>query len=132
MADRLSKLTLSFPAKAGETGKLYGSITPAMIAEAIKEKPGRKWTAGSWIPSRSAPWASTVRPPDYGPGPHRDRDRPPGAARAPICLPEEVEAVEAAEAEEAPRLGRLFFKQRNRGPNKEGSGAADLLLLPGS
>jgi large subunit ribosomal protein L9 len=38
VADRLSKLTLAFPAKAGETGKLYGSITPAMIAEAIKGK----------------------------------------------------------------------------------------------
>ena len=36
----LSKLTLAFPAKAGETGKLYGSVTPAMIAEAIQEKSG--------------------------------------------------------------------------------------------
>jgi large subunit ribosomal protein L9 len=40
VADILSKLTLTFPAKAGETGKLYGSITPAMIADAIKEKTG--------------------------------------------------------------------------------------------
>ncbi len=36
----LSKLTLNFAAKAGETGKLYGSITPAMIADAIKQKTG--------------------------------------------------------------------------------------------
>ena len=40
VADRMSRLTLTFPAKAGDTGKLYGSITPAMIAEAIKEKIG--------------------------------------------------------------------------------------------
>src|SRR5512147_2574607 len=31
VAEILAKLTLAFPAKAGETGKLYGSITPAMI-----------------------------------------------------------------------------------------------------
>ena len=40
VAEILSKLTLTFPAKAGETGKLYGSITPTMIAEAIKKKSG--------------------------------------------------------------------------------------------
>ena len=40
VAEILSKLTLAFPAKAGETGKLYGSITPAMIAEAIKKQSG--------------------------------------------------------------------------------------------
>jgi len=40
VAQQISKLTLAFPAKAGETGKLYGSITPQMIAEAIKEKSG--------------------------------------------------------------------------------------------
>jgi large subunit ribosomal protein L9 len=40
VAGALSKLILNFPAKAGETGKLYGSITPAMIMDAIKEKSG--------------------------------------------------------------------------------------------
>jgi large subunit ribosomal protein L9 len=40
VAQQISKLVLTFPAKAGETGKLYGSITPQMIAEAIKEKSG--------------------------------------------------------------------------------------------
>ena len=40
IADVLSGLTLAFPAKAGETGKLYGSITPAMISEAIKQRTG--------------------------------------------------------------------------------------------
>ena len=38
VAQQLSNLVLTFPAKAGETGKLYGSITPHMIAEAIKKK----------------------------------------------------------------------------------------------
>ena len=40
VAEILSKLTLTFPAKAGETGKLYGSITPALICEAIKSQTG--------------------------------------------------------------------------------------------
>jgi large subunit ribosomal protein L9 len=38
IAERLKKLTLAFPARAGETGKLYGSITTQMIADAIKDK----------------------------------------------------------------------------------------------
>ncbi len=40
VAEKLSNLVLAFPAKAGETGKLYGSITSQMIADAIKEKTG--------------------------------------------------------------------------------------------
>jgi large subunit ribosomal protein L9 len=40
IAEVLSKLTLAFPVKAGETGKLYGSITHQMIAEAIQKKTG--------------------------------------------------------------------------------------------
>jgi len=40
VADILSNLTLTFAAKAGETGKLYGSITPQMIADNVKEKTG--------------------------------------------------------------------------------------------
>jgi len=40
VAEILSKLTLAFPVKAGETGKLYGSITPAMISEAIQKQSG--------------------------------------------------------------------------------------------
>jgi len=40
VAEILSKLTLAFPMKAGETGKLYGSITPLMISEAIKKQSG--------------------------------------------------------------------------------------------
>lgn len=40
VAAQLSRLVLTFPAKAGETGKLYGSISPSMIADAIKEKSG--------------------------------------------------------------------------------------------
>jgi large subunit ribosomal protein L9 len=40
VAEVLAKLTLTFPMKAGETGKLYGSITPAMIAETIQKRSG--------------------------------------------------------------------------------------------
>jgi large subunit ribosomal protein L9 len=40
VAKVLSGLVLTFPARAGETGKLYGSITPQMVAEAIQAKTG--------------------------------------------------------------------------------------------
>jgi large subunit ribosomal protein L9 len=40
VAKQISGLTLVFPTKASETGKLYGSVTTQMIAEAIKTKSG--------------------------------------------------------------------------------------------
>lgn len=40
LAEQLSELKLAFPVKAGETGKLYGSITTAMIAEAAEIETG--------------------------------------------------------------------------------------------
>lgn len=40
VAKLLSELKLTFSSKAGETGKLYGSITNQMIAEAINKKLG--------------------------------------------------------------------------------------------
>ena len=38
LAEQINGLTLTFPVRAGETGKLYGSITTGDIAEAIQEK----------------------------------------------------------------------------------------------
>jgi large subunit ribosomal protein L9 len=40
VADRLNGITIAFPARASETGKLYGSITTQAIAEAISKKLG--------------------------------------------------------------------------------------------
>ena len=40
VAEKLNALTLTFAVKAGETGKLYGSVTPAQIAEEIKRASG--------------------------------------------------------------------------------------------
>jgi large subunit ribosomal protein L9 len=40
VAEVLAKVVLTFASKAGETGKLYGSITAQMIADAIKAKTG--------------------------------------------------------------------------------------------
>jgi large subunit ribosomal protein L9 len=40
LAEQLKGLELAFPMKAGETGKLYGSVTTQMIAEAIEEETG--------------------------------------------------------------------------------------------
>jgi len=38
VAEKLAQLVLAYPAKASETGKLYGSISPQMIAETINQK----------------------------------------------------------------------------------------------
>jgi large subunit ribosomal protein L9 len=38
LADQINGVTVVFPAKAGETGKLYGSITTQDVATAIQEK----------------------------------------------------------------------------------------------
>ena len=38
VAAQMKDVKLLFPARAGETGKLYGSITTAMIAEELSEK----------------------------------------------------------------------------------------------
>lgn len=40
IAGRLKGLELAFAARAGETGKLYGSITPQDMADAIQKKSG--------------------------------------------------------------------------------------------
>jgi large subunit ribosomal protein L9 len=40
VADILSGLEVDFIVKAGETGKLYGSVTPQMIADRVKEIKG--------------------------------------------------------------------------------------------
>jgi large subunit ribosomal protein L9 len=42
IAERLNGLQLVYPVKAGETGKLYGSITPGMLAESIQQATGAK------------------------------------------------------------------------------------------
>lgn len=38
VAERIKGLVIGFPARAGETGKLYGSITTQMIADEISRK----------------------------------------------------------------------------------------------
>lgn len=38
--ERLNGLQLNFPMRAGETGKLYGSVTTQMISDAIREETG--------------------------------------------------------------------------------------------
>ncbi len=40
IAEQIASLTLTFPVKAGESGKLYGSVTPADIAGRLKEQLG--------------------------------------------------------------------------------------------
>jgi len=40
VAEKLAGVTLTFPARASETGRLYGSINTRMIAEVVSEKVG--------------------------------------------------------------------------------------------
>ena len=40
VADKLNALTVTFGVKAGDTGKLYGSVTPTQIADEIKKVSG--------------------------------------------------------------------------------------------
>ena len=40
VAEKLNALVITFSVKAGETGKLYGSVTSAQIAEEIKKNSG--------------------------------------------------------------------------------------------
>ena len=42
IAEHVKGLVIGFPARAGETGKLYGSITTQMIADEINRKAGTK------------------------------------------------------------------------------------------
>jgi large subunit ribosomal protein L9 len=42
LARRIEGLTLTFKARAGEKGKLYGSITPPEIAEALERELGQE------------------------------------------------------------------------------------------
>ncbi len=42
LAGRIEGLTLTFTARAGETGKLYGSVTTADLAEAVERELGQE------------------------------------------------------------------------------------------
>jgi large subunit ribosomal protein L9 len=42
VTEKMSGLVLAFPARASETGKLYGSITSQMIADALSERIGEE------------------------------------------------------------------------------------------
>ena len=47
LADRIAELTLNFEVRAGETGRLYGSVTAADVADRLEEELGdefdRRW-----------------------------------------------------------------------------------------
>ena len=43
LAQRIEEVTLTFQARAGEKGKLYGSITTADLAEALEDKLGQEF-----------------------------------------------------------------------------------------
>ena len=59
----LEALTITMPAHAGETGRLFGSITNADVADAVKAAAARCSTsARSRSPGRSRRWASTPPP----------------------------------------------------------------------
>jgi len=51
LAKQLEGITLTFEAKAGETGHLYGSVTPSDIAEALEREIGEAFDRRKQIPS---------------------------------------------------------------------------------
>ena len=109
LAERLGGLTLSFSARAGETGKLYGSITSAQIAEAITARlnePVERRNIGHQplrelgehrVPVRLTADlipVVTVVVHREGEGPGERSDAPPAPAEAPA----EAEDIDEAEA----------------------------------
>ena len=71
VAEQIAKLTLTFSARAGETGKLYGSITPQMISDVITEKTGTTITRRNLDsePIRTLGEHTDSCPPDNGSNP---------------------------------------------------------------
>lgn len=64
VAEVLWQLTLTFKAKAGEKGRLYGSITSSDIVEALEREMGRSFSSAMYN-SKGRPsvsWASIACP----------------------------------------------------------------------
>jgi len=115
VADKLANLLVTFASKAGETGKLYGSITTQMIAEAITQKSGikveRRQVDTEPIRTLGEHKARVRLTVDLTPEikilVHREGETPAGekvvAAAKPVePQPEPAPAAEAVEAEAAP------------------------------
>jgi len=49
LAEHLAGVTLNFKVKAGEKGRLYGSITAADVAAEIEKQTGTQWTSARSI-----------------------------------------------------------------------------------
>ncbi len=117
VAERLKDLVIGFAARAGETGKLYGSITTQMIADEISRKTDTKIDRRQieCEPIRVlGDHKCTVRltvdlVPEIKIIVHREGETPaalmpkpaPQAEAAPEAAPAEAEAETAAETEEA-------------------------------
>ena len=110
VAKGIAGLTLVFPARASETGKLYGSMTTQMIAEAIQAKTGVE-VARRQIDAQPLRMLGEYKVPirltvDLIPTidviVHREGEAPtlPVVAKAPVVEP--AQAVVEAEPEPAP------------------------------
>lgn len=59
---QIEGLKVNLKARAGDGGRLFGSVTPAEIVDAVKAAGGRPWTAAGWscpaTSRRSAPTRS--------------------------------------------------------------------------
>lgn len=118
LAKRLSKVTLLFEAKAGETGHLYGSITTAAIADALQREVGEKFDRRRILsdPIRQVGWHNvTVRLRSDIVGEFRIAVKPEGGElpEEPSDEPEEVRYETEASAEEVVQgLGEESFRAR--------------------
>jgi large subunit ribosomal protein L9 len=107
VAQQLEGLKLTFPAKAGETGKLYGSITTAMIAEAIEKSTGdkidRRQIDSQPVKTLGVHTAHVRLTVDLLPAitllVHREGEAPETAYTAEVAAPEEVGEFAELEAE---------------------------------
>lgn len=115
VAEKINAARLYFPAKAGETGKLYGSITTAHITDALNQAIGEtidrrivvhqpiRELGAYKVPVRlTADLIAHVQVVVHREGQSPESVSPPEAARAAAPAPEASEASEAAEAPEAP------------------------------
>lgn len=142
VAGRISGLELPFAVKAGDTGRLYGSVTTAMIAEAIEEATGveiaRRQVAGQPLKMLGVHSVSIHLTMDLNPEVtvvvHREGEAPESAYALPPEVIEEAEAVEdfaelrvELEAEEAElEAQELAEAVEEEGPPVEESTAEDV------
>jgi len=107
VAAQLSGLVLYFPSRVGETGKLYGSITTHMIADAINAKVGGEIVSHRIIETQPIRELGTFNigirltmdmVPEVKVEVHREGETPASLLAAQVAAKAEAEALAAAQS----------------------------------